>query len=456
MKANFRVDPDFPVIDGVGHSDKIDFFNVKGGGSTNTTFLDPLDDSLHCYFSSHVSSAVSTSLSACRFDPNLQLDEQVPSGVWHAATPDCLNSMYVGDNFGSRGSDRVLLSRIEISGSVVRFAGTDEDDFSSVACAPKCFIALVLDTQTDGAPPPATSSNVPGVVSGPFSRGNSMNSAATNALSGVPFITFGSSKRYRVLASDVIDFSLNPETAYGWVDYGESWNTVGVPPDEVTQFLTKTRYSYWRTVAIGFRFDVCLNDCLCSFSGSGHSVSDIVDNSLHLYVLNFNGDSEDGYIAHPFGSLSCQYLSRLWFSDFLAPKAVPVGPGADGDVVPEDEVPLAILADQSAVMAGDAAVSMAFDRPQKRSKASHGFYNFRPRSGDAMLFDDDPERARLSYSQRGSKADSRSRVSDRNRRAVSYRRVSDEADDPVEPFQYEPRFRDDFDGAEPPRRRGKY
>jgi len=442
MKANFKFDPEFPVIDGVGHSDKIDFFNVKGGGSTNTTFLDPLDDSLHCYFSSHVSSGVSTSLDSCRRDPNLQLDEQVPTGVWHSSLPDCLNSMYVGDNFGSRGSDRVLMSRIEISGSVVRFAGTEEDDYSAISCAPKCFIALVLDTQTDGAAPPATESNVPGVVSGPFSRGNSMNSTASNALSGVPFICFGSSRRFRVLASSVLDFALIPETSYGWVDYADTTITTGgpLPAPLETTIASRTRYTFWRTVSLGFRFDVDLNDCLCCFSGSGHSVADIVDNSLHLYVLNFDGDHEDGYVPHPFAQLSVQYLSRLWFQDFLVPRAVPVAAGADGDVVPDDEVPLAVLADQSAAMAGDGSFS---ERPSKRrvSKASEGFFNFRSRNDDVLMhFPDDPEIARMpAPGWRGSgnparhkKSRTRGQYPDRDRPFDDF--LGDDWNDPRRPF----------------------
>jgi len=415
MKANFSVDPDFPVIDGIGHSDKIDFFDVKGGGCTNTTLLDPLDDNLHCHFCCRsVLSPVSTTVTSFRADPDLEFDNQVPVSFWQAGSPGCLNAPYLGDTATSRGSDRILLNRIEVSGVVHRPSGTEEDDYSSIAPAPKCFVALVLDTQCDGAvPPDATYSAVPQQSCGPFSGGGSLNPTATNGYGSVPFLSYGMSKRYRVLAFDVIDFALNPETRYEWVDYANTTATTGGPlpaPTETT-IVTRTRYSFWRDVSIGFRFDVALNDALCCFSGSGHSVASLVDSALHIYALCFDGVNLDNYVPHGFGTLSLKYKSRLWFSDYLVPRSDVVAPGADGDVVPDDEVPLAILADQSAAMAGDGIYIEAAERdrgPKRRhTKASTGHFNFRPKF-DAPDFDDDPE---FSSARRGlRKYESRSRA----------------------------------------------
>lgn len=438
MKANFNVDPYFPVIDGVGYSDKIDYFDVKGGGSTNTTFLDPLDDSLHCHWTCRsVLFPVSTNLAACRADPDLEFDNQVPASFWQAGTPDCLNAVYLGDTATSRGSDRILMDRIEVSGFVHRPSGTDEDDYSSISPAPKCFVALVLDTKSDGAVPPAVAfSAVTGGLSGPWGRGGAENPAATNGYSAVPFLAFGVSHRFRVLASDVIDFALNPDTRYDWVDYADTTTTEGgpLPVPETTTIVTRTRYSFWRDVSVGFRFDVDLNDVLCCFRADGHAITDIVDNSLHLYALCFDGVHENGYVPHAFGTLSLKYMSRLWFRDYLIPKGPHVAAGADGDVVPDDEVPLAILADQSAAMAGDGVYieAAARDRPTKRTKASHGFYNFLPRAGDAMLFEDDPEFARLQApgANRGPtrKSDSRSRVHPIVRRRFKAHKYDDNED----------------------------
>jgi len=407
MKANFKFDPDFPVIDGVGHGDKIDFFDVKGGGSTNTTLFDGNDDSLHYYACSRSTLfPVSTDMRSFRADPDLQSDNTVSGVTWFSASPGCLNSMYVGDNYGSRGSDRICMSRIEISGVVHRPAGSEYNPFSNIAPAPKCFVALVLDCQSDGAvPPDDIFIQHDGRKNAPFDLGCSLSAAATlaSAPTTVPMVAYGTSKRYRVLASDVIDFSLNPETRYDWVDYADTWEAVGVPPSVTSTVVTREQYTFWRDVSLGFRFDVDLSDVLCSFSGSGHSIADIVDNSLHFYALCFDGVSVNAYVPHSFGQLSLKYISRLWFSDFLLPKIPHAPAGVDGDVIPDDEVPLAILADESGRMAGDGTF---IDRPVKRTKAAHGFYNFSPRAGDAMLFEDDPEFARLQRR----KGDSRSRA----------------------------------------------
>jgi len=426
MKANFKVDPDFPAIDGIGHSDKIDYFDVKGGGATNTTLLDPLDDSLHCAISSRsVAFPVSTDLAACRYDPDLQVDNQTPAAFWQASSPNCLNGIYVGDNYNCRGSDRVVMSRLEVSGSLHRPAGSEYDPFSNIAPAPKCFVAIVLDQRSDGAAPPnafqdgdtATTS----AVSGPFFRGGGMNPTATNHFSAVPFLGIGVSSRYRILAYDVVDFALSPETRYDWVDYANTWEAAGVPPSVTSTVLTREQYTFWRDVSLGFRFDIDLADVLCCFSGNGNTVASILDNSLHLYALCFDGVNLNAYVPHAFGTLSLKYMCRLWFRDYLVPKVPHAPAGADGDVVPDDEVPLAILADQSGRMAGDGTF---LDRPVKRSKAAHGFFNFRPRAGDAMLFEDDPEFARLQRR----KGDSRSRAPEIIQRRFKSHKYDDDED----------------------------
>jgi len=439
MKAPFYVDPNFPVIDGAGHSDKIAYFNVKGGGTTNTTCFDPVASSSHwfeCYRTpvAVVSGTAPDDYSLCSVDP--VINENAHSN------PGCLNSISQGDLKSQRASDRVLLHRVVVNGTIRRPASESFLEFGALPVLPKVFVALVLDSDSNGSV---------------FNAGDvfepSESFFASNYKSCVPFLFPTWAHRYQVLAFDIVDFGDCLDAPYTWVDTPAEWNNTPPAPS----IVTPNRYSFWRDVTRGFRFEVDLNDALCSFSSNSGTYTSLVDLGLHMVAILFDGVQDVGYTvaSSDFNYCSISYQSRLFFSDFLSP-CVAVPAGADEGPFPEEEADLVVLADQSAVMAGDAAVAMAFDRPQKRTKASHGFYNFRPRRGDAMLFDDDPERARLSYSQRGSKADSRSRVSDRNRRAVSYRRVSDEADDPVEPFQYEPRFRDDFDGAEPPRRRGKY
>lgn len=395
MKANFKVDPDFPIIDGIGHSDQIDFFNVKGGGSTNTTLFDGGYDGFHVFTACRSPVALGTDLMSCRVDPNLVVDG---NGVFQAVTADCLNSVPVGDTAYARCSDRVLLNRIEVSGSFHRAGGTDGTDSTPPGAAPKVFVCVVLDTQSNGAT----------VSSGSmFDIGNSVNSGATNFYSGVPlFDPVGpfngalpdiSSKRCRVLAYDVIDFALNPETRFDYVVEPDTLITTGGPLPVPTEsiFTSSTRYGYWRPVSLGFRFDVDLNDALCCYLGDVQTIVSCADLSLHVYAVVFDGSNLNGYTPHAFGTLSMSYTSRLYFVDFLIARAISLAPGADGDVVPDDEVPLTDLADQSALMAGDGTF---LDAPHKRrhTKASTGHFNFRPKNDPVLMhFPDDPEVARM-------------------------------------------------------------
>jgi len=430
-KANFIVDPGFPVIDGVGHPDKIRYFNVKGGGSTNTTNLDPLCPG-HVYECSRTEIPLGTSIThgSGRIDPDLHYDA---SGFWQAHATQCLNAVPVGDTYSSRGSDRILMNRIEISGSVYRPAGSWRDATGQSEIpqpqfpyhTPKCFVALVLDTQAHGAVP---SSDVAGC---PFSPGAAYNSTATNWISGVPFVNDECVlDRFKVLAYDVLDFESCVSQSMA-ITHWEG-NEAGYP---VTTFSVDSLISQfsWTSVVRGFRFDVSLNDVLTSFDGPAAgdcTIANVVDNALHLFACNFNGHDLEGFSTlDSFSYLSINYLSRLWFSDFLSPKTFAPS-GADGPVVADEAPDLDLLADQSAILAGDAP-----EPRRKKTKASEGFFNFRPRGDRALLaFPDDFEFARLKSSKR-----SKSRFS----RGQKLRRT----DEPGEFFD---------DEAEPPYRRGKY
>jgi len=396
MKANFKFDPDFPVIDGVGHSDKIDFFNVKGGGSTNTTCLDPDSPGFHVFpswrsYTSVSSGTAPRSFSGCEMDPTLSADVGV-------AVPGCLNAIQVGDNHDQRASDRVVLHRLVVNGSLRRAPNESDLEFGSLPCLPKVFVAVVLDKAPNGA-----------AFNCDLCFDDACAPGVGAAYSGVPWLDQKWVSRFSVLAFDVKDFGDCLDAPYTWIDTPESWSNVPPAPSVVVP----SRYAFWRDVVVGFRFDIDLNTVLCSFSSSSGTYTSLVDCGLHVVAVLFDGINTMGYstTAGDFNHVDIQYQSYLLFEDFLSPKAASMAPGADGDVVPDDEVPLAILADQSGRMAGDGSF---LDRPVKRSKAAHGFYNFAPRSGDAMLFEDDPEFARLQApgANRGPtrKSDSRARV----------------------------------------------
>jgi len=120
MKSAFKFDPEFPVIDAIGHSDKIGYLNVKGGGSTNTTLFEPSSVSSHYMSSWRTRSAVSPPTSADNFTPCAVDPTQSEPGNFN---PGALNVISEGDGVYSRCSDSVRLNRIIVSGSVTRAGG---------------------------------------------------------------------------------------------------------------------------------------------------------------------------------------------------------------------------------------------------------------------------------------------------------------------------------------------
>lgn len=415
-KANFFVDPDFPVIDGVGHSDKQSFVNVKGGGSSNTTMFDPLVPGSHLNWGWFTEAVVppwglgGTVPSAC--DPTLV---QLAPGA-ASANPGCLNAITQGDSVYQRCSDKVLLERVSVNGVVTRPGGVmwDYDGVNTVATLgnyydPKCFIALVVDLSPNGV---AFNSDH---VFDP-SRG-----APTGGY-GIPWLDHDWMQKYHVLAHDILDFADCPPFAVPLVN---QFLFDGVSYERTISF---TNY-VWRPVAKGFRFDVDLNGALCSFRSSNGNYTDLVDFGLHVVAIWFNGYYDAAPTLLGFEELKLSYMYRLWFKDFLSPQSFAPA-GADGPVVNDEAPDLDVLADQSAIMAGDAP-----EPRRKKTKASEGFFNFRPRSGPALeAFPDDFEFARLKSAKR-----SKSRSS----RGQKFRRT----DEPGEFFD---------DEAEPPYRRGKY
>jgi hypothetical protein len=420
MKPNFIVDSDFPVIDGVGHGDKIDWCNVKGGGCTNTTLFESggVPDIHHfsCWLDV---TAVSTGLSAgrsyssCTVDPDFGQDS--------VANPGCLNGIREGDLAFRRSGDTVLLNHITVSGVLRRPGGDSVSPFFQAPDAPKVLVALVADLKSDGNTFDADKvfDDTSGTASG-------------SAYTTLPWLDPDWANRYRVLAFDVVDFGLRPDCKYDWVEYASGWTNVPPAPTVVD---TRTAYAFWRSVSAGFRFDVDLNGLPCRFKSSSGTYASLCDVGLHMVACLFDGFTTMG--SDPsFGDynfVTIQYQSRLDYEDFLTPTAFAPA-GVDGGVVPDNDVdPMLVLADASAGLAG---LPGAVERPVKRSKASQGFYNFMPRSGDAMLFEDDPEFARLE----GVKGASRSRAKSRKGRPASFRRVGDD-DDPDPPFEYLPRYR---------------
>lgn len=405
-KANFVVDDSFPLIDGVGHSDKIDWVDVKGGGSTNTTNLDPLCPSSHFFLCmTNALHSVSTDVNSVVVHPPFSTDA---AGGFGLNNPLCLNAVFQGDNLWSRGSDRILMRRIEVSGSLARRAGQLEFPFgSSSYCPPKVLVGLVLDTQCSGS----DLSN-----DAVFEYGNGYLPSAGTVRSGMPMMLAGVDRsRYRMLAFDLVDFAKSPDGGYLINDSAQEWNSAGFQPDVQSIVVARDHYMYWRDVSFGFRFDVDLNDIICSFNSNSGTVSSVVDNALFLVAFCFDGISGNGYVPNGIGAVDLSFKSRLEFVDWLIPRIPHAPAGADGPVVPPAEDDLDVLADESAKLAGDGPSAS-----KKLRKGDVGAYNFMPRDDDVLMqFPDDPEVARLSVP--GTRGSSKGPSRKKFRRYGSYR-----------------------------------
>jgi hypothetical protein len=399
MKGNFFVDPDFPVIDALGHPDKIDFHRVKGGGSTNTTNFDLLRSGVHHYSTARSTIPVPTSLADCIVGPNFFVDN---AGVLQSGDPRCVNSPPFGDADWTRSSDRFLMDRLEISGVVTRPGGSwdyPDSELGGVGFnipSPKCFVAVVLDLRSNYALPPFNSTGLSSLTAlgGPFCPGAgevSTGGGGVTALSACPLLNHIDSGRFRVLAYDVLDFA------------GELGRSVLGSKDELY------RSSFvWSSVSKGFRFDIDLNNLIGEVADVSYpsTYAHMLCNSIYVYSLNFNGVDLDAFTFSAFDYdiykyLTINYRTRLSFFDCNTPFAGPVSAGADGGVVPDDDVdPLNILADQSAVLAGLPALPDSPIRSKRQGYKKKARFSGPPDRGARqearMLFDDDPEVALLS------------------------------------------------------------
>jgi len=423
-KGNFSVDPSYPAIDAVGHSDKQAYFNVKGGGSTNTTMLDSLPFGSHLLYGWFARAAISPWLNVSgttKFPPALD-----PSlNVGGLGSPGCLNGILPGDRFHDRCGDQVLLKRVTVNGTVSRAGGVfyGSDDVPGVAPSlgtyidPKCFVCLVADLAPDGA---AFDSDL---VFDP-----AQNFSVTAGGGSVPWLDHHWSERFRVLAHEIMDFADCPPLAVNIVDQflfdGVTWQRT----------ISNTSYVY-RPCTKGFRFDVDLNNVLVRYSGNTGTFADCTNFALHVCAVWFDGyTNANTGVPLAIQNLGLEYMYRLWFDDFLSPSSFAPA-GADGPVVNDETPDLDVLADQSAAMAGDVAVVDAAEPRRKKTKSSEGYYDFRPRFDPSLeSFPDDFEFARLKSGKRSKSRFSRGR---KNRRV----------DEPGEFFE---------DETEPPFRRGKY
>ncbi len=156
-------------------------------------------------------------------------------------TVDCLNSMVIGNTQNTRIGRKVNMKKISIRGVV---AIPVQVNITSLDTLPLVFIAIVLDKQTNASQ--LNSEDVYDNISG---------SGATNTSM---FRKLEQSDRFRILASEQIEFHNTPQVTYD-----------GTNIEATGQFMP-------------FEFHVDLKGMTCLFKANAGIVADIVDNSIHV------------------------------------------------------------------------------------------------------------------------------------------------------------------------------
>lgn len=155
-------------------------------------------------------------------------------------TTGALNTIAQGDGEQNRDGRQCTLTSVHINGIISVAAQTNQTD-ADEACS--VFVALVLDTQTNGAQ--LNSEDV-------FTNGS-----AAAYLAATPFRNLQYTKRFKVLKSELIELK-QPTIAHDGTN------------------IEQGGYH------IPFRMDKKLDNIQCTFTGATATVASIMDNSLHI------------------------------------------------------------------------------------------------------------------------------------------------------------------------------
>lgn len=180
-----------------------------------------------------------------------------------ASTPGCLSCPAQGDGPENRDGKRIVAKYMEIKGLLNRPVSEDQ---ATCPAYSKVFVALVLDTQTNGAQLNSEDvfKNITGDVAG--------------SVNPIRNLLFGS--RFRILKSEIFDLDM----------YG-------------TQFGVSNGGAAGKSQT--FSWFVPLNNLIINFNaGTTSDVANVIDNSLHLIAFGPNA-------AVPITTLA--YNARLRF-----------------------------------------------------------------------------------------------------------------------------------------------
>lgn len=190
------------------------------------------------------------------FDTHLLNHALVSNGAWHGHEADpatylCLNSPAQGDGQSNRDGKQIRCTSVYVSGQVIR---TVASGTSTPGAGANVFIALVLDTQTNGA-----QLNSEDVYVNP--AGNSITCA-------IPLRNLEYTSRFKVLKTQVLEFSA-PN------GYTDAPDVSGAGGGDYDIGGTSSQFSWY-----------CKLDLPVNFTDTTASVANIMDNSLHIVACS--------------------------------------------------------------------------------------------------------------------------------------------------------------------------
>jgi len=173
------------------------------------------------------------------------------SGERDPATANCLNGIAQGDTETTRDGKNYLIKSVHVNGYISRIVDPDNADPPTYNIG---FVALVLDTQSNGA-----QLNSEDVYQG--------------TLGATPFRDLQYSASFKVLGFKQFTFDC-PNVATDGTNTNSSGGQV-----------------------VPFRFDVN-KDIKVHCTGTGTTVSDIQDNSLHIIASAYGAGTANAYIQY--------------------------------------------------------------------------------------------------------------------------------------------------------------
>lgn len=180
-----------------------------------------------------------------------EYDPALPAGA------NCISTPAIGDTEQSRDGKKIVIKNVQIKGHISRDPGENQVD---PAPSTKVFVALVLDTQTNGA-----ALNSEDVY-------KNLTAEVTSAVDPIRNLLFAN--RFRILKSQLFDMDVP---------------TLGVEGDNLMA---------WNGQQQCFEWFVDLKDLPVNFNaGTTADVANVIDNSLHVIAFSTVTNSTLAYNA---------------------------------------------------------------------------------------------------------------------------------------------------------------